>query len=436
MTLRARVRVIALASLLAAASVLAQPGAGGEHWIGIWSTAVVGQPPAPPPQPVSAPSPSRTTAAAAQGRGGPAARPRFTLSNQTIRQIAHVTHGAGRIRVVVSNVFGTAPVSIGAAHVARREKDSRIAAGSARPLLFSGRPAALIPAGAVLVSDPIDVKVEPFDDLAIDLYVPGDLTGGPSPVTMHAAALQTNYVSATGNHSGAADLPGASPITSSYLLSRVEGVAPAETRVVATFGDSITDGTRSTVDTNHRWPNVLARRLVARGQTSVSVVNLGISGNRLLSDATAAFGINALARFDRDVLSLPGVTHLVVLEGINDIGTSRQGPDPTTEALIAAHQQIVARARAHGIRVYGGTLLPFEGAGYFSAEGEAKRLAVNEWIRGGKGYDAVIDFDRAVRDPAHPARLLAKYDSGDHLHPNDAGYEAMANAIDLGLFAN
>jgi lysophospholipase L1-like esterase len=221
-------------------------------------------------------------------------------------------------------------------------------------------------------------------------------------------------------------------MTSWYFLARVEVVAPRQTGAVVAFGDSITDGSRSTTDTNNRWPNMLAKRIVA-AKMKMGVLNLGIGGNRVLGDGA---GVSALARFDRDVLVQTGVTHVIVLESINDIGTARSHPTPSAEDLIAAHRQLIVRAHAQGLKIYGATLTPFDGAAYFTAEGEAKRQAVNEWIRNGKEYDGVIDFDRAVRDPRNPSKLLPQYNPGDNLHLNDAGYQAMGNAIDLKLFKN
>ena len=197
-----------------------------------------------------------------------------------------------------------------------------------------------------------------------------------------------------------------------------------------TLGDSITDGTASGTDTNNRWPDQLARRLLG-ANLRVAVLNAGIGGNRVLGDGN---GVSALARFDRDVLAQPGVRHVIVLEGINDIGGARDNPSPGARDLIAAHRQLIERAHAHGLKIYGATLTPFEGANYYTAAGEAKRQALNDWIRTGKAYDAVFDFDAAVRDPAHPARTLPQYDAGDHLHLNAAGYKVVADTIDLGVF--
>jgi lysophospholipase L1-like esterase len=339
--------------------------------------------------------------------------------------------GGSRVRVVLSNAFGTAPLEIGAGHIALRDKDSAIVASSAKPLTVSGASKFSVLAGATVVSDPVDLTVAPVSDLVIDLYVPGDLGISPSPVTTHNGASQTNFVSETGNHSGTAALPVRGRSGAWFMIARVEVTAPAGTGAVVTFGDSITDGARSTADTNNRWPDQLARRLAGRKGGGVAVLNAGISGNRVLGDGA---GVSALARFDRDVLMQTGVTHVVVLEGINDIGIARNNPSPTAEDLIAGHKQLIDRAHARGLKIYGATLTPFEGAPYFTSEGEAKRQALNKWIRSSGAYDGVIDFDMITRDPAAPTKFLPAYDSGDHLHPGDAGYKAMGDAVDLALF--
>jgi lysophospholipase L1-like esterase len=335
------------------------------------------------------------------------------------------------VRVVLSNVFGTAPLAIGAAHIGLRQADATLAA-AARTLTFSGSAAATILPGAVLLSDPVDLSVPPLAELSIDLYLPGEVGTGPSPITTHQGASQTNYVSLPGNHSGAATMPVSARTTSWFLLARVEVVAPPAAGAVVAFGDSITDGARSTTDMNARWPDHLARRLSTRRGPPMAVLNAGISGNRVLGDGA---GVSALARFDKDVLMQTGVTHVVIMEGINDIGIARSNPGPSAADLIAGHTQLIERARARGLRVYGATLTPFEGAAYWTPEGEAKRQALNQWIRTSGAYDGVIDFDMATRDPAAPSRLLPAYDSGDHLHPGDAGYKAMGEAVDLALFS-
>ena len=409
-------------------AVLSLAAASNEHWVGTWATAVVTRPQPPRSAPGAPNPPSAPPAAGAQ--------PALSLNNQTLRQIVHVSIGGSRLRVVLGNEFGTAPLAIGAASIALRDKDSRIVSGSNRALMFSGRPGATIPAGASIISDPVEENIAPMGDLAIDLFLPDEMTPVTSPLTVHAGASQTNYVSSAGNFAGAADLPVLTTTPSWYFIERVEVAAPADTGAIVTFGDSITDGARSTPNTNNRWPDHLAKRLQARsGNARLAIINEGIGGNRLLSDSIANFGINALARFDRDVLAQPGALYVVVLEGINDIGNARANPVPSAADLIAAQQQLIERAHAHGLIIYGATLTPFEGAAYFSPEGEAKRQAINNWIRTGNAYDGVIDFDAATRDPASPGKFLPLYDSGDHLHPNDAGYEAMGKAIDLKLFS-
>ena len=414
----------------------AQGGRNGDRWVATWATAVVARPQGPPapvaaaagspcPPLVFGPGPGR------QGGGPPPAPPApLNFSNQTLRQIVHVSLGGERVRVVLSNAFGSVPLAVGAAHVALRTKDAAIDPKSGRPLTFGGSSSAIIAAGAVIVSDPVSLAVPRFADLAIDVYLPGDTAASSSPLTTHAGALQTNYVSTGGNHAGAADFPAATTTQAWFFLARVEVAAPEQAGAVAAFGDSITDGTRSTPDTNGRWPDHLAKRLAA-ANAQIGVINLGIAGNRVLCDGA---GVSALARFDRDVLVQPGVTHVVVLESINDIGIGRSSPSPSAAELVAAHRQLIERAHAHGLRIFGATLTPYEGAAYATPEGEAKRLAVNEWIRTGKAYDGVIDFDAAVRDPASPGRIQPQFNPGDNLHMNDAGYKAMADAISLALF--
>lgn len=379
--------------------------------------------------PAPAPAPAPPAAGAPGGRAGGPTAP-VTVSNQTLRQIVRVSIGGPRVRVVLSNAFGTAPVTIGAADIGLREADAKVVASSVKPITFDGSASAVVLPGATLVSDPVALAVPALGELAIDLYLPGDLGLGPSPVTTHNGASQTNYLSEPGDHTGAPALPLAGRAGAWFLLARIEVATSGATGAIVAFGDSITDGARSTPDTNSRWPDHLARRLSAAGR-SVAVLNTGISGNRVLGDGA---GQSALARFDKDVLMQTGATHVVIMEGINDIGVARRNPSPSAADIIAGHKQLIARARARGLKVYGATLTPFEGAAYWTAEGEAKRQAVNEWIRTSGDYDAVVDFDAATRDPAAPTKFLPAYDSGDHLHPGDAGYKAMGEAVDLNLF--
>jgi len=387
-----------------------------EHWVGTWATA-----------PVSVPSQP----------GGPpqlgAAGPPPAVNNQTLRQIVHTSIGGDRVRVVLTNAFGTGRLAIGGAHIALRDKGGAIVDGSDHVLTFGGAATMSIPPGGLIVSDPTNLRVPEMGDLAIDVYLPGDTAASPSPLTMHSGARQTNYISSTGNHLGMKELPGATTTPSWFFLSRVEVAAPAQTAAIVTFGDSITDGYNSTPDTNNRWPDHLAKRLMGAGG-GFGVLNLGIDGNRVLNEIA---GPAALARFDRDVLAAPGVTHVFVLEGINDLGISsllNDGLRPTPEQLIAGHRQLIARAHEKGLRIFASTLLPYENTGipgYYNEEGEKVRQAFNEWMRTAKEYDGFVDFDQVMRDPSHPAKMLEKYDSGDHLHPNDAGYQAMAAAFNL-----
>jgi lysophospholipase L1-like esterase len=404
------VLVILLASCLAICTGLAAAKGGDQTWVATWGASPV------------APLAANTT------------NPGFT--NQTVRLVVHTSLGGNEVRVRLSNAFGSESLVIGAAHVALRSKDASIVAGTDRPLAFSGAGSVTIPPGALVVSDSVKLDVPALSDLAVSLYLPGP-TG---QATWHAAALSTNYVSRAGDFTGAADLPVDHTVASWFYLTDIEVHSSKDTFAVITFGDSITDGTRSTPDTNHRWPNLLAERL-AQHHVKLSVVDEGIAGNRVLHDLV---GPNALARFDRDVLAQPGAGFVTVLLGINDIGDisrlpavaqAGRAPQPVTaEQIIAGHLQMITRAHQQGLKIVGCTLTPFEGAAYFSPEGETKREAVNKFIRAGGAYDGVIDFDAVVRDPGHAARFLPAYDSGDHLHPNDAGYKAMADAIDLSLF--
>jgi lysophospholipase L1-like esterase len=427
--------------------VAARPN-GDRHWIGSWFAASVARPD--PPAPASNPTPSPNASPLPIPPAVLAVAPREVLPvggqsplhfhNQTLRQVVRLSLGGPRLRVVFTNTFGATPLAIGAAQVALREKDASIVARSNRILKFAGEARAVVPAGAILISDPVDLAVPNFADLAIDLYLPDDTAAMKSALTTHPAAWQTGYVSSEGDHTGVVDLPVQAttayrrgdglPSATWFFLSRVEVQAPPNSGVVVALGDSLTDGTGSGIDTNNRWPDHLARRLAKAG-IRASALNAGIGGNRVLAEGN---GPSALARFDRDVAAQPGVTHLVVFEGINDIGQARQNASPSAADLIAAHRQIIERARARGLIVYGATLTPFEGAGSWTPEGEAKRQAVNRWLRESRSYDAVFDFDALVRDPDRPAKIQARFDLGDHLHFNASGYQALAESIDLALF--
>ena len=354
------------------------------------------------------------------------------FSNQTVRHIAHVSIAGSRLRVRMSNAYGTGPLKIGAAHIALQSSAASIVSGSDRALTFNGNRSITIPAGALGLSDPVDLEVPAFADLAVSVYFPGT-TG---PITWHQLGMQTTYVSTPGDFTTAAEMPIASTATSRFVLADVEVAAAKKMGAVVTLGDSITDGYGSTVDADHRWPDYLSLRLNAgSAKSGMAVLNQGISGNRLLHDN---FGPNSLGRYDRDALAQTGVTHIIVLEGINDIGLSGAlklpGEEVSADEIIGGLQQLIERAHERRLVILGGTLTPFEGTafpGYYTPAGELKRQAVNAWIRTKSGFDAVIDFDQGVRDPSHPTRLLPAYDSGDHLHLNDTGYKAMADSINL-----
>ena len=359
------------------------------------------------------------------------------LWNQTIRQIARVSLGGSQVRVVLSNEYGTQPLVIGAASIGLSDGGAAIKAGSDRVLTFSGNKSFTIPPGALVISDPAELSVAPLTSVAVSLFLPKVTPTS----TMHWDGRQTAYIVA-GDKTGEAEIKPDSKIESRLFLSEILVDAPADARAIVTFGDSITDGDGSTLDANHRWPDLLAERLQAAGGEPVAILNEGISGARVLTDR---MGVNALARFDEDVLSHQRADTVILMMGINDIGWPDSVLDPSAAApsaedIIDGYEQLIARAHDHGMRIIGATLTPFDAAfkgtpleGYYSADKEAKRVAVNEWIRTSGAFDGVIDFDAVVRDPARPTRILPAYDKGDNLHPNDAGYKAMAESIDLGI---
>lgn len=373
-----------------------------------------------------------------------------TFRNQTVRLIVHTSVAGATARVRLSNLYGDHAIRIGAAHIARRTSGADIDPASDRALKFHGKSAATIPAHAAIVSDAVVFDVPALSDLAISLYFPEPAEGS----TTHALAKQTNYISTeTGDATAAASFPVGKTIRNWPFLTGVD-VQSARGAAIVAFGSSLTDGDGTTADSNSRYPDVLAARLQQNGHAELSVLNEGIIGNRLLSDKLppqfaqqfgGVLGEAGIKRFDRDVLSQPGVKYVILGLGINDIAfpgdfTSLEEMIKPSD-LISAYRQLIKRAHRKGIRVIGSTMPPFEGAffkdpplRFFTPEKESVRTQVNDWILKSSEFDGVVDFDAAVRDPEHPARILAAYDSGDHLHPNDAGCAAQANAIPLTLF--
>ncbi len=401
-----RLPVLICALALSAASA----HAAGARWIGTW-----GASPAPPLAvgPTTGPFPLSPS-----------------FSNQTVVQVMRVSGGGERLRVRLTNEYGTRPLQVGAARVALLNAEGKVIPGSDRALSFSDSASAVIPAGAPMLSDPVALKVAPLARVRISLYLPGE-TG---LCTCHMTGGDLVQVSPPGDWTQK-ELPAATgPAQYRAFVSGIEVETTAPGRVIVAFGDSITDGYLATPGANARWPDRLAERLAARYPgRAMGVVNAGIGGNRVLSDGGIAFmGQSALTRFDRDVLAVPGATDLVILEGVNDLGMRANAP--TAEALIAGYRQIIARAHTKGLKAIGATILPYEGAAYFTAQGETARQAINTWIRTSGAFDAVIDLDAAIRDPAKPSRMRAEWHAGDWLHPNDAGYRAMGEAVDLALF--
>jgi len=356
-----------------------------------------------------------------------------TLVDSTLREIVHTSLGGNTVRVRLTNEFGTEPLRVDAATIGVSAGVSSVDAATLHDLTFGGSPSIVIPPGAEVVSDAVSMAAPAFANLAVSIYLPLQQV---SDVTVHSSAQQDNFIQ-TGNH--VRDASFASPVVvgSWYFLKGVDVEATStHAAAVVTFGDSITDGALSTENANHRWPDYLAVRLQNNPATAhLSVLDEGIGGNCVLIHCVAA---NALARFDRDVLSQAGVKYVIVMEGINDIGRLHEPNQPdyklTAEDLEQGLAQLVARAHEHGIKVFGATLTGYKGAGYFTEKGEQIREAVNHWILTSGVFDGVIDFEKATGDPANPLMFAPQYDSGDHLHPKDAGYAAMADSIDLGLF--
>ncbi len=358
------------------------------------------------------------------------------MRDATLREVVHLSMGGSCVRVHVSNAFGTAPLHLSSVHIARplSTASSAIDPASDRPLLFHGQSDVTVPAGAEFVSDPLAYEVKFGSDVAISMH----FNNPPEGETGHPGSRATSYL-ARGDFVSGADLPDAKKFDHWYQLSGVDVIATAAAGSIVVLGDSITDGHGATTNGNDRWTDVLARRLQGEAKLRhLSVLNQGIGGNHLLSDG---LGPNALARFDRDVLAQTGVRYLIVLEGVNDLGGLARTKEVTAEEheafvqrVLAAYEQIIARAHAHGLRVMGATILPYVGSNYYHPGplSEQDRQTVNAWIRA--HFDAVIDFDKITRDPANPDRLLPAFDSGDHLHPSPAGYAAMANGIPLAIF--
>ncbi len=347
----------------------------------------------------------------------------------TLREVVRITLGGSIFRVRFTNVFGTAPLVIGAAEIAPTLHQDAIAPGTGKALLFHHQGSVTLQPGTLVYSDPIELPAKPLANLTVSFFLPRL----PGTLTEHQLASATSF-QVMGNHVGEPTLTAPIKVTSWEYLNGIDVLTSARDGAVVTVGDSITDGAYSTIDGNARWPDILAGRLQADAHhRNLAVLNEAISGNRILREGA---GPSALARFDRDVLAQSGVRYLLILEGINDIGHSKRDPEDhtTAEELIGALDQMIVRAHAHGIVVIGATLTPFGGAGSYTEAGEAIRQAINTWIRSSGSFDGFVDMDAAVRDPAHPDTFLPGMEHGDHLHPNDAGYKAMGEAIPLKLF--
>jgi lysophospholipase L1-like esterase len=384
---------------------LTSSAAPPDHWVGTWAAA-----------PVSANNPDG----------------RFGAADTTYRETVHVSLGGSRVRIILTNEFGEDSLSIGAAQVALSAGKDAINPSAAGVLTFGGKPSITIPPGALAMSDPVDLKLPAFADLAVSIFIPAQPM---QHVSLHTFADQTSYAVA-GNAVASAKLDTAKEIYLWPFLKGVDVFAGGKAGAIVTFGDSITDGAHSTRDANARWPDVLARRLQTDKRTnSLSILNEGIGGNRILHDNA---GPSALARFDRDVIAQAGVKYLIILESINDIGHAYAPAKPydviTSDDLIQALGQMAERAHAHGIKVIGATLTPYVGAAYASPAGEAVREAVNQWIRTSNQLDGFIDFDKVTQDPANPTTFSGSAGSADHLHPGDTGYKLMGEAVDLKLF--
>jgi lysophospholipase L1-like esterase len=439
-------RYVALTTILlvglVASSISQNRHKSSERWVSTWATAQQlapatfpgasagksGSPDQKPPRPQSAP-PQQSG-----GRGNPSitfSAP-STLEDQTVRMIVHISRGGRQIRVNLSNGQGMPLVRIDSAHIAIHKAGGVILSATDRAITFGGKSSFVLLPGVLMVSDPIDMEVPPFSNLAISLYVPRK-TDAPAN---HMLGMHTAYIS-KGNSAGQEIMPEPMTMFAYLWLASIDVRATEDDFTIVALGDSITDGYATTLDADRAWPALLAKRLNSNKDLQrIAVVNQGISGNQVLRDG---FGISALARFDRDVLSIAGVKWVVLLEGINDINIRGRadGPDAvTSDDLIAGYRQIIERAHTNRIRVIGATLTPEEGVPTMSERGEKIRQTVNQWIRMCGLFDAIVDFDAVIRDPSRPIRVRPEFDPGDHIHPNDAGNQAMADAFDLKLFRN
>jgi lysophospholipase L1-like esterase len=416
--LKQKLRFFSLIVVALCVQAAAQNNVATGRWVSAWSTAIH----APLTFPGLPPSP--------------------VFENQTIRMVVRPTVGGERVRIRLSNAFGTDAVRIGSAHIAIAAEAANIVPDSDHALTFNGKASVIIPRDAPVLSDPVDFKFTPFTQIAISIFLPASTPAN----SVHFWAQHATYVSGPGDFTSNVAIPNATTKTSWYWLADVEVSASLQTSATVAFGDSITDGVGAKQGDYDDWPDLLANRLAAQKDLiPMAVVNEGIGGNRILHDGA---GVSALARFDRDVLAQPGLENLIVLEGINDIGWPHmkprvpQGGEPPKESpfarelvsaddIIGGLRQIIERAHQHGIRVFGATLTPYEGADYFSPDGEETRQAVNKWIRSSGAFDGVFDFDAAVRDPKQPSRFRDGYHSGDFLHPSATGYKAMVEAMDI-----
>jgi lysophospholipase L1-like esterase len=355
------------------------------------------------------------------------------FSSMTMREIVHVSVGGPQIRLRFTNEFGLDPLTVSEAHVALSAGGSSIQPASDHAVTFGGATSVNIPPGAAIFSDPVALAVAPLSDVAVSFYLPPQIMRAE---TFHSFADQDNYL-ADGHSPAAPELPQPTKLSSWYFFGGIDVAAAPGSRAIVTLGDSITDGALSTHNANRRWPDVLASRLSQDPNLAhISVLNEGIGGNRVLNEVA---GPSAISRVDRDVLAQSGVRYVIVLEGINDIGRLAHVQVPwdaiTAPQLEWGLKQIADQAHQHGIKIFGATLTPYGGAGYYSDTGEQVREAVNDWIRSSGTFDGVIDFDQITRDPQNPTHFNPAYDSGDHLHPSDEGYKAMGEGIDLTLFA-